>query len=204
MKLYSLLAILSIAATLAGCQGTYYRPARVQTDNEEPEWIRRGAGEFNTEQGKKLMAVGRAWENPDFDARRRVALGKARRELELQMDAYVDSLVERLAERFERNFGADPQQNRQFFQEIGHAVVRARLDGLGAKREWESLIRHEVYVLVELPTALVLDDFRKAVLAGMAAGGGDRFNGGAQKALRKLEQELNKAVARSPMGDLSA
>lgn len=204
MKLYSLLAIVSIAGTLAGCQGTYYRPARVPMHSEEPEWIGRGAGEFTTEHGKKLMAVGRAWENPDFDARRRVALRKARRELELQMDAYVDSLVERLAERFERNFGTDPQQNRQFFQEIGHTVVRARLDGLGVTRQWESLIRHEVYVLVELPTALVLDDFRQAVLAGMAAGGRDRFNDGAQKALRKLEQELNRAAARSPMGDLSA
>lgn len=204
MRRLSPLAFLVIAAMLAGCQGTSYRPARVPMHSDEPEWISRGAGEFHTDYGKKLMAVGRAWENPDFDVRRRVALRKARNELEIQLDAYVDTLVDRLADRFDRNFGADPKESRRFFKQIGHQVVDARVHALGASHEWESLIRHEVYVLVELPTALVLDDFRKAVLAGMAAGGRKLFSGGTRRAMQKLEQELNKAVVRSPLGDLSA
>jgi hypothetical protein len=204
MRRRALRACLVIAAVLAGCQGTSYRPARVSMHNEEPEWISRGAGEFHTEHGKRLMAVGRAWENPDFDVRRRVALRKARSELEIQLDAYVDSLVHRLAKRFDKNFGANRKESRRFFKEIGHQVVDARVHAVEASREWESLIRHEVYVLVELPTALVLDDFRKAVLAGMAAGGRELFRGGTRRAMQKLEQELNKAVVRSPLGDLSA
>mgnify|MGYP006280825685 CR=1 FL=1 len=205
MRKFTPYALLLIAALITGgCRATSYEARRVPLNADEPSWIARGNGEFLTDDGKKFIAVGRAWETPDYDARRQEALQKARAELRNQLRAYIEGLSHQLAARSEKQFGASPDESREFFLEIGDRIIEERVRSLQAADEWESMIRHEVYVRVELPTALVLDDFRKGVLAGMAAGGDGLFTGFIQKALKNLERELDKAVARSPMGDLAA
>lgn len=205
MKKHAPTALLMVAvALLTGCQSASYRSRRVLLDANEPSWIVRGDGEFLTDDGKHFVAVGRAWETPDYDARREAALRDARTELRGQLKAYIRELSETLAARSQEELGASPEESREFFEQVGARLIEERVESLRASREWESMIRHEVYVMVELPTGLLLDDFRKGVLAGMATAEEGIFRGFIQETLESLEKELDRAVARSPMGDLAA
>ncbi len=187
-----LIASLVLMVT-AGCAS--YSPQQIPNNTEisEPGWVQRGSGISGEHKTKQFVAVGRAWEDPGYEKRRKSAIEKARNELANTLRGYLGKVARALARKSDIEWKTSPAQTEEFLNMIARKLVQKQTSSADIDKLYESIIRHEICALIKVPVHRVMREYLHAIMRAVTRNPGE-FLGPATTTQRikvKIKQTLS-------------
>jgi hypothetical protein len=164
--------------------------------------MQKGEGEIQTGSGKRIVAIGMAWQEAGYGSRRQTAHREARGKLRAHLGAYMEGLARQLANRFQKDFGIDSRLTYRLFRNVGERVTKKSIGASEVVNQWERLIQHEVYVRLAVEESEILQKYWRISRTALANRPPEMRSSPLKSLLRCLENELNQVSDRPPRGNL--
>lgn len=197
-------APVAVGAILAGCKSAEPAPptpAAPMTGSVtgvpgEPEWVSRGGGLFQGDQGKKIYAVGVTARNPNPNLMLQMARDRGRQEIA----RIIQTTVQSMATDYQKTAGdyldPDTRSSTEFYESIARSVTNQTLSGAQQVASWRNPQSGDLYILMEMDWAFFENAYQKQMEMNVkrrlfAKNMQEQANG----ALEKLDEQIEKMDA---------